>query len=481
MAHIMQANRNHFLLNCGDRWIPEGSWLDKILQKQFGSTIFSYRKIFSMLLPLIMDSFFVMAIGMLTTAMISSSSQESVSAVSLIGPLNMMIYAIYNAISAGGTVIVAQFKGKGETERMKQAAGQLLIATPLSAIVGAVILITFSGPIVEFLFHGVEPAVMRKAEQYMIGMTISSVFLAVYMGGFSVFRGLGETKICLRLTILINLLHFLCSFLFINIWKLDIIGSVLALNIARFVGGAAAVWKLLSPRSVLRVEKRHVLRLDKAILAAIFSIGIPFGMEQLFMNGGSMLVQIYVAKLGTSSVAANAIGNSVFALIQSAPAAVGTLAVTVIGQCYGSGDLELSRRYGKSMVTLSFYLALFSILLSLPFMPWILKMYQAPQDTVRAIYSVLTIALVAMPLTWPVSYVMPNVLRATGDAKFSSYFSLVTMWAVRVGLGYVFAITLKLGIRGVWYSMVLEWAVRSLVFWIRYRSGVWLRLPDSKK
>ena len=473
----MQANHKGNICSSEHRWIREGSRLDRYLEKRYGSTIFTHRKIFTMLLPLILDSFFVMAINMLTTAMISSSSQESVSAVSLIGPLNMMIYAVYNAISAGGTVIVAQFKGSGEAERMKQAAGQLLVATPLSAVIAAAVLIVFARPITEFLFQGVSLAVMRKAEQYLIGMSISSIFLGVYMGGFSVFRGLGETNICLRLTIVINLLHFLCSFLFINIWHLDIIGSVLALNIARFIGGGAAVWKLLSPKSVLRVQKRHIFRIDKKILAAIFSIGIPFGMEQLFMNGGSMLVQIYVARLGTVSVAANAIGNSIYALIQSAPSAVGTLAVTVIGQCYGSGDLALSRRYGKSMITLSFWLTILSIGLSLPFMPLILKMHRAPAETVSAIYSVLTIALVGMPLTWPISAIMPNVLRATGDAKFSSYFSLITMWVIRVGFGYIFAITMGLGVRGVWYSMVLEWAVRSLVFWMRYKSDVWLRLP----
>ena len=460
------------------QWIREDSWLDRMLNRQLGSSLFSYRKIFSMLLPLILDSFFVMAIQMLTTAMISSSSQESVSAVSLIGPLNMMIYAVYNAISAGGTVIVAQYKGSGEKERMKHAAGQLLMVTPISAVVAAAILITFSHPIIQFLFHGVGTEVAMKAEQYLIGVSISSVFLGVYMSGFSVFRGLGETKICLRLTVLINLLHFLCSFLFINIWKLDIMGSVLALNVARFVGGGAAVWKLLSPRSVLRVEKRHMLRPDRKILRAIFSIGIPFGMEQLFMNGGSMLVQIYVARLGTTGVAANAIANSIFGMIQSAPGAVATLAVTVIGQCYGAGDRELSKRYGKSMITLSAGLSLVTLALALPCMPLILKLYQAPPETVHAIYAALAIASVCMPFFWPVSAIMPNVLRATGDAKFSSYFSLVTMWIIRVGMGYVFAISLGMGVNGVWCSMVLEWAVRSLVFWLRYRSGVWLRLPD---
>lgn len=456
------------------RLIREGSGPDRLLDRQFSSPMFGWRQIFSMLVPLIMDSFFVCLIGMLTTAMISSSSQESVSAVSLVSPLYMMIYAVYNAISAGGTVVVAQFKGKGEVERMKMAAGQLMFATPLSAIAACVILIVFSNPLVHLLFGGVEEAVLVKSEQYLIGMAVSMVFLAVYMSGFAVFRGLGETKLCLRLTVIINLLHFVGSFFFINVMKLDITGSVLALNVARFVGGAAAVWMLLSRKSVLRVRARHVFHIDKKILKEIFRIGIPFGMEQLFMNGGSMLVQIYIAQLGTVNVAANAVGNSAFSLLYAAPAAVGTLAVTVVGQCVGAGDRQQARRYGKSMVVLCTGLTVLSLAVLLPFMPLILKLYQAPDNTLSLIYTVLAIAAVCMPFFWPASNTMPAVMRSAGDAAFSSYFALVTMWVIRVGLGYVFAVWLGLGLSGVWICMCIEWAVRMLVFWKRFLGEAWM-------
>ncbi|MFR1308110.1 MAG: hypothetical protein ACLSCO_04025, partial [Gallintestinimicrobium sp.] len=62
------------------------------------------------------------------------------------------------------------------------------------------------------------------------------------------FRGLGETKKCLHLSILINVLHFVASFVFINILKLDIMGSALSLNLARLVGGMAAVLMLISKK-----------------------------------------------------------------------------------------------------------------------------------------------------------------------------------------------------------------------------------------
>ncbi|MFR2793450.1 MAG: MATE family efflux transporter [Eisenbergiella sp.] len=448
--------------------------MKQFLSKKFDSPLFDTKQIFSMLMPLIMDSFFVCAIGILTTAMISSSSQESVSAVSLVSPLYMMIYAVYNAISAGGTVVVAQFKGKGDIEKMKRAAGQLMVATPLSALIACVILVVFADPLVHTLFGGVGEAVLVKAEQYLIGIAISMVFLAVYMSGFAVFRGLGETKLCLRLTVIINLLHFVASFVFINLMQLDIMGSALALNLARFVGGAAAIWMLLSPKSILRVEKRHILPLDKKILKEIFRIGIPYGMEQLFMNGGAMIVQIYIAQLGAVSVAANAVANSTFSLFYAAPGAVATLAVTVIGQCIGSGDKALARRYGKSMIWLCTALTVVSLAVGLPLMPLILKMYQAPDNTVSVIYSVLAIAAVCMPFFWPVSNILPAVMRSAGDASYASYFSLVTMWAVRVALGYVLAVWLELGIQGVWIGMCVEWAVKTLAFWRRFKGDKWL-------
>ncbi len=448
--------------------------MKQFLSKKFDSPLFDTKQIFSMLMPLIMDSFFVCAIGILTTAMISSSSQESVSAVSLVSPLYMMIYAVYNAISAGGTVVVAQFKGKGDIEKMKRAAGQLMVATPLSALIACVILVVFADPLVHTLFGGVGEAVLVKAEQYLIGIAISMVFLAVYMSGFAVFRGLGETKLCLRLTVIINLLQFVASFVFINLMQLDIMGSALALNLARFVGGAAAIWMLLSPKSILRVEKRHILPLDKKILKEIFRIGIPYGMEQLFMNGGAMIVQIYIAQLGAVSVAANAVANSTFSLFYAAPGAVATLAVTVIGQCIGSGDKALARRYGKSMIWLCTALTVVSLAVGLPLMPLILKMYQAPDNTVSVIYSVLAIAAVCMPFFWPVSNILPAVMRSAGDASYASYFSLVTMWAVRVALGYVLAVWLELGIQGVWIGMCVEWAVKTLAFWRRFKGDKWL-------
>lgn len=463
-----------FKINSNVSLIKQGTKIDRFLEQQFSSQLFTYRQIFSMLLPLVLDQFFINAIQMLTTAMISSSSQESVSAVSLVSPLYMMIFAIFNAISVGGTIVVAQYKGRGNEDKIRIAAGQTILASGTLSIISCIVLVLSAGSLVNLLFGEADSMVIHKATGYLIGVAISQIFLSVYLGAFAVFRGIGATRVCLRLTMIINLIHLFASMLFINVFRLDILGTTLSLNLARMIGAAIAVWLLIRPKSELRIKPKHIFSLDFIILKSVFRLGIPFAVEQMFFNGGSMLVQTYIVQLGTISVAANAVTNSAYSILYAAGLAVGTLATTVVGQCAGAGDKYLARRYGAKMIWLGTVIVLLSIAVLYPLMPLILILYQAPSDTLSVIYKLLIIAIVPMPFFWPASNIMPCVLRSTGDSTFSSVVSLITMWMLRVLLGYIIAIPLGLGVQGVWISMGIEWAVRTLVFLLRYRSDRWL-------
>ena len=360
-----------------------------------------------MLVPLIFDQFFISVIALLTTAMISSSSQESVSAVSLVSPLYMMIYAVYSAISSAGTVIIAQYKGHGDEEKMKKAAGQIVMFTFVTAVVFSVLLILFAEPLIWTMFAGADELIIRKATDYLIGCAFSFIFLSVYMGGFAVFRGIGETQICLWLSMVVN-------------------------------------------------------------------TSLPFAMEQLCFNGGGIIVSMFIVKLGTESVAANAVSNSTLMVFYSMGLAVSNLSVTIVGQCIGAKDKKMACYYGKKMVWLGEVSILVSLAALLPFLRIILKLYQAPENTLGQIYMLLAIAFVPMALLWSTSNVLPNVLRAAGDVNFTSYVSLITMWLIRVGCSYAVSMKLGFGIEGVWICMGVEWLIRSVIFMVRFHSDRWL-------
>lgn len=451
------------------------SKLDGLLNAQFSSTMFTWQEIFKMLFPLILDMFFINVINMLTTSMISSSSQASVAAVSMINPITTLILCLLNAIAAGGTVVVAQYKGRGDNIRINEAAGHTFLITVGISLIICSLLIVFASPVVLFLYGNAESLVITKSVQYLSGVSISLIIYSIYSAIFAIFRGLGETKICLNLTIIINVSYFIFSFLFINILKLDILGTILALILARILGASMSLFYLFfKKKRLLYLKLKEIFRFDAGIFCSMLKISIPFGSEQLFFYGGSILVQKYMVDLGTASIAANAIATSLFGLSYAAPYAVGNLATTVIGQCVGAGKRDLARWYGKKLIYLGTGLVIVSLIVFIPLMPWLLNAFHPDPDTISLILRLMWIAIIPMPFFWPMSNVMPYTLRSAGDAVYSSVVSLITMWAIRVFAGYIAAIPLGYGIEGVWVCMSLEWVVRFFFFLARFMGKAWL-------
>ena len=51
---------------------------------------------------------------------------------------------------------------------------------------------------------------------------------------------------------------------------------------------------------------------------------------------------------------------------------------------------------------------------------------------------------------------------------------MTTMWLCRVLFSYIIGKYMGFGVVGVWVShSILDWTVRSLVFYLRYRSDKW--------
>ena len=448
--------------------------LDSYLSRRLSSNQFTYQEIFAMYFPILLDQFFIYIIMVCSSALISSSSQESVAAVSLIAPVQSTLLCLATAFSTGGSVVVAQYRGKEDLEKTKQAGGQVILGSVFLAVVLVTILCVFASPLVDTMYSSASAVVREKGKAYLIGMSLSMITFSVYQSCFSVLRGIGESKICLRLTVFINAIYLGMNILFINVMKLDIVGTALAMNVARIFGAIVAVQALMGKKSPLRVRLSDIFRVQKHMLVSIMKVGIPFGMEQMFFNGGNLIVQMYMAGLGTASVAAYSITNSSVGLMYAASASVGTLAVSICGRCFGAGDKELTRHYGKQLMWLSTIFIILSIAVFYPLMPLIMKLYHAPAETLEII-RVLRLALVIpMPLFYSFANVMPNILRSAGDSSFTSTVSLTAMWVIRVGLGYLLGIVLDFGILGIMCCMGIEWAAKTLVYGLRFRGSKWL-------
>ena len=446
------------------------------LDRQLTSPVFTARQIYRMTVPFILDSLSIMFINMLITALISSSGETSVAAVNLVMPILNLVLCLINGLAAGGTVAITQSYGAGDIERTRRTAGHILWLIFLIGTAVCMLFILFPRAALTMLYRQADPAVMEKAVQYVVPCSFSIIIFTVYTGVFCILRGLGESYKCLWLTIIINGSYLVFSVLYINVLHADVWGSAMALLLARALGTAAALAFLFLPRSLpVRVKPGDILSCRRDILSSILEVAVPFGLEQLVLYGGNIVVTVLLVPLGTAAVAVNSVANSLFGIVIAAANACGSLAVTVVGRCVGAKERRWAFSYGYKTVLLALVLLAAAAALLYPLFPWLLAhLYHVEGASRGDVLGLLWRILLPALLFWPMSNIMPNTLRAAHDNLFPSVLSMASMWTVRVALGWLLAFPMGMGLAGLWTSMWVEWAVRAALLAWRFFRGRWI-------
>lgn len=432
-----------------------------------------YRQIVAIILPILVDQAFVVGLNMINTALISSSGMAALSAVSMVDSVNLLLLNVFIALATGGTVITAQYKGSGSDSMLGRATATSIAADFLVAGGIGALMLVFHAPLLHALFGGAEKDVMQNAIVYFIGCSISYIGAAVEEAVCGALRGVGETRSALSLSLIMNLSYVAFNIVLVSILHMGVWGMAIAVNLSRYMGAACSLWFLRGGRSSIHFRLGELFPIDPVMLKRIFIVGLPFAAEQSFFQGGKLLTQTFIVKLGTLALATNAICNSFSGVIQIPGNALSLAVVTVVGQCMGRRNLHDARKFARLFVLVSSLSLILTALLILPvFMP-LVSFFHAPRQIIPDIVRIELISSLFQIPIWSISFVLPSALRAAGDSKFTSITAMLTMWLVRVVLGYVLGVILPYGIGGVWLAMNLEWGVRGAIFIARYRGEKW--------
>lgn len=437
--------------------------------------MFSSRELQSMFWTLLLDQFFIRFINVLSSAMVASTGEAAMAAVSMVGTVNGLVSLTFFSLATGGSIVIARAKGSGDAHRVRCAIGETTgVCAALALVLGAV-LYAAAPLLVGALYPNVEPLLHDYAVHYMRLISLSFFPFSIFNAIFNAFRSLGDTKSSLLLTVVINGLHLVFCLLFINVMQLGVTGAGLSYIVARVVGVLVALVWILKVNNHYGVRVKHFFRFSKKVTRQIVSLGIPIAMESLLLQGGMLLVQVYLARLSTMEIAAHAVINSLVSIYYIPGDTLTSLAGTVCGQCIGAERFDDARRYCLNFIRIGRAILLITILLLLPLSNPLMDMFSASAAARPIILRCCILAGACLPLLWSDSYIVPMTLRAAGDATFTSIVSVSALLICRCVLGYVLTITCGLGVPGVWISLMVEWLGRSIVLRLRLRGDRWER------
>lgn len=434
--------------------------------------LFTKEDLRKLIIPLLFEQALAITVGMADTMMISSVGEATVSGVSLIDMFNNLIMSILAALATGGAVVTSQFIGAKKQEEACSSAKQLIVAVGIITCVVSAIVMIFNHGIISLLFGKIEQDVFRNAVTYLLISAISFPALAIYNSCAALFRSMGNSKVTLKVSVLMNLINIAGNAICIYVLKMGVAGVAIPSLVSRVVAGLVLFILLRNPAYMIHID-RDKFEFKWDIIYKIFYIGIPSGIENGIFQLGRVLVVSIIAGFGTVQIAANGVANSLDAMGCIVGQAMSLAMITVIGRCVGARDLNQVKYYtGKLMRMTYMYTAIVNAVI-LSTLHYTLKLYGLGPDTTRLAYILVMIHNGTAILLWPASFVLPNMLRACNDVKYTMVLSIFSMVVFRIGLSLVIAVHMGYGAIGVWIAMDVDWVFRTICFVGRYIKGGW--------
>lgn len=435
--------------------------------------LFSDSQIKRLIWPLVIEQFLAILVGLVDTVMVSSFGDAAVSGLSIVDNINMLLITVFSALATGGTVIASQYLGQWQRKEASESIKQLIYAMLVISGTISLLCILFQSQILHLLFGNVSNEVMANAITYFWLSCLSYPGLALYNCGAAAFRAQGNSKISMNCSLFMNGFNIVGNAILIYGFKMGVAGAGLATLVARWLG-MIVIFKALKKESLpIHISSYLHYRPNFKMIKANLLIGIPNGFENGLFQAGKILVQRIVNTLGTAGIAAYALSNNINALMCFPGLAIGLAMITVVGQCAGREDFEQAKFYVRKLMKYTYVsMAILDILLCV-LSPYIFRFYSVSNEA-KEIARICVIMHTFMAITvWPISFTLPNALRASNNAKFTMVISIVSMFVFRIIGAYVFVINMHLGLPGIFVAMMLDWTFRSIVFYGFYRSKRW--------
>ena len=390
-------------------------------------------------------------------------------------------------VTVGSTALVARCIGAGDRRLAIEVTHQSLL---LGAMLGlAATAWAFLGGVrwmVETLnLHG--PAA-DYATRYSLMLFLLLVFQTIEAAGVACLVGAGDTRTGLWVMVGVAVVNVPLAWSFARglgpFPELGFVGIAIGTACAHTLGALVVLATLLRGRFGLKLEARLFWpRLD--LLYRLLRISVPAGIDNLSIIIGQFWFLAIVNTFDEAASAAHGLALVWEALGYLSGAAVGTAAMSLVGQNLGANRPRDAAKAGWMAFGLGCGVMSLMGLIFYTFAPQMFGLFTKDQAIIDMGVDVLRLIAYAMP-PLASAIIFTYALRGAGDTRVPVLFTWIGFFAVRIPLAYYLALDsfwlgsyeiagLGKGLYGCWLAMSADLTIRGAFFMARFIHGAWQR------
>ena len=381
---------------------------------------------------------------------------------------NFLIQSLVIGLSVGSSVVIGQYFGANNTNKLKKSITSSFILITLVAIVMCLLGTSFVRNILEVLNTPSE--IIELSAVYLRTIFIGIIPFAMIIGGSAILRSLGDSFTPLIISALSVLLDVILTYIFVAILQQGVFGAAFATVISQILGAIFLIIYAWYKLPIVRI-KLNEFRIDRHISGQIIKQAGPAALQYSILGFGNNIIQSLINGFGYNVVAAYSSAMAVCNLAYSPAMAIGNASSTFAAQNRGANDIE---RIKKGLFSALKIIGIISVVITgiiQLFSTNILGLFIDSQSRDILLISVQYLKIMSSFLiVIGILYVFRETLRGIGDS-----FTPMLMGILDISMRVIAAMVLAkgLGYYGIWWSQAISWSIALSVGILVYFKGNW--------
>ena len=380
------------------------------------------------------------------------------------GTLINLLVGFFVGLSSGATVIISQYYGAKNGEKVKEAVHTAIAFSIMGGII--LMILGLIGAPFALKAMGTPEDVMNYAVVYIRIYFIGIIGNLVYNMGSGILRAIGDSKRPLYFLMTSCLVNIILDIIFVVVLKMNVAGAALATILSQLVSAVLVIIVLVRSEDVYRLIISEI-RLHFRMVKRIIQIGFPAGLQSAMYSISNVIIQSSVNALDIDTIAAWTAYSKIDALFWMIIGAFGISITTFVGQNYGAGKVERVHKGIKICLQMTFVTSIVISGILYIFGGYIYRLFTNDIAVLEKGIEILHF-LVPFFVTYICIEILSGALRGVSDCWIPMLITCLGVCLLRV-LWILFVVPHHMTMRTILVSYPLTWIVTSISFIIYYR------------
>jgi len=442
-----------------------------------------FKSLFRIMLTVALQNFLNYSVNMADNMMLGSYGQSELSGVACVSQIFFILNSLFGNLGASFSVLAAQYWGQKRTDKIN-GLGAILLKVDLCIGLIFFLLATFIPGQLVSIFTS-DAVIAQKGVEYLAILKWTFIPYSISYMLMDMLRNVETVAIAFYMSIISLVINVFFNYLFIfGSWglpEMGVSGAALATLIARCAEVAVLVFYVAAIDKKLHFFRSGILKWDKALGASFAKMAltvVPAGM------GWAIATPVQTALIGQLSadaIAANSVTSTFYQLFKVIAQAMSSASAVIIGKTVGARDFVKARSGARTVELLALGIGIVLGAMLFAVRGPVLAFYKLSPEAEKLTGQMLLImcfVMVGMAYEVPVLF---GVIRAGGDAKFTSFVNIGAMWLIVMPLAFLAVFVWHLDV--IWVVMIIqsEQLIKCIPAFIRVRQyDKWIRVVTDK-